>query len=153
MERTSYSRSQLAGSRSGQYTQLYRLFVSLLAVTMVAGCSASRPSSANRAVLHDCSPPRDFDTGYSVIAVDGRPVERASHPIHTVVPQALIPAGTHTLALDADDDPTKVATVTAHFEAGKSYQLEMTDGQLGIAECSSDSDSESPNAATIKAER
>jgi hypothetical protein len=80
-------------------------------------------------MVYDVSGPK---TGYRVVAVDGKAVERAQSPIDTVIPNAVIEPGAHTLSLEHHTGTT--ATVSASFEAGKRYRLELKNDEVTVAE-------------------
>jgi hypothetical protein len=75
------------------------------------------------------------DPGYEVTAVDGKPVERARSPICTVVPYAIIEPGVHTLSLKPPSwSNIKATTVSASFESGKRYRLELNNEEVTVVE-------------------
>lgn len=70
---------------------------------------------------------------YRLVAVDGRPVQRASHPLVTVVPEAIVEPGSHAFTVtrdDADDAQTFVAQV----DSGRRYRIAEDDGELRLTE-------------------
>jgi len=70
---------------------------------------------------------------YCIVAIDGKPVRRASSEWITIIPDALVEEGTHTLTVNVGDDISAVeTTVTATFEAGRRYQIEYANGELAV---------------------
>ena len=103
-----------------------RLFGIVTAIAVLCcGCSTSRQQLPH-AIVDDVSSVKPaIDSGYRVMAVDGEPVERMSSSTVTMIPNAIIPEGKHTLTLESKDDSSApLTTATADFEAEKHYRLE-----------------------------
>jgi hypothetical protein len=77
---------------------------------LVMGCAASRPMAR----VNDCG------RGYRVVAVDGQPEQRASHPIYTVVPVVQVPPGEHVIRVRRERDGSE-QDVTLVLDADQSY--------------------------------
>jgi hypothetical protein len=102
---------------------------------VVGGCAVERP----HAIINDITVRPEFETGYRLVAVDGKPVERAHgkgmSSISSFVPYAWVQPGTHSLTLQMDNDfkaknselPQEV-TISAKLEAEKKYRIAMKDG-------------------------
>ncbi len=97
-------------------------------VMVLCGCAFAPPVvDRSRAAIDDVSVPGGVK--YEIVAVDGKPVERWRHPVHTVIPYVIVEPGTHTLSLQPRPGEDRMpATVVGSFEAGKRYRLEL-DGQ------------------------
>ena len=103
---------------------------------VLGGCvaTASRVHGPH-ATIDDVAVPATLDSGYKVVAVDGKPVERARSSIDTVVPVAIIQPGTHTLSIEPHFGATlEATTVSAAFEAGKRYRLKFEDEGVTVVE-------------------
>ena len=103
------------------------------------GCAVERP----HAVINDMTVRPEFETGYRVVAVDGKPVERAHgkvpSSISSIAPLAWVQPGKHSLTLQMDNDlkekhaelPQEV-TISAKLEADKRYRIAMKDGTAAL---------------------
>jgi hypothetical protein len=96
-----------------------------LTVAIICGCTSTKHiADGPHAVINDVAVPGGAP--YKIVAVDGNPVERCQHWIHTVVPYVVVAPGTHTLSLDVyPGKDLQPATVVGSFEAGKRYRLEV----------------------------
>ena len=104
---------------------------------MILGCpSPSDPFPQNKAIINDIAVRQSLDSGYRVIAVDGKPEERANSPhIITVAPVVLVDGGEHTLTLESQGDkklPNK--TLVAVFEATKRYRIKKDGPVFSVVE-------------------
>ena len=105
-------------------------------VTALCGCisSAGRPA-AQYARVDDVTGEAPFVSGYCVVAVDGKPVQRARSAVDTVIPIALIDPGEHTLSVKIRGaEPPAEMTVSARFEEGKRYRLKRENGEVSVVE-------------------
>jgi hypothetical protein len=103
------------------------------------GCAVERP----HAVINDMTVRPEFETGYRVVAVDGKPVERAHgkvpSSISSFAPLAWVQPGTHSLTLQMDNDfkaknsdqPQEV-TISAKLEADNKYRIARKDGTVTL---------------------
>jgi len=75
-------------------------------------------------LINDVNVAVSSDSGYRLVAVDGKPVKRQSSHWDTVIPYAILEPGVHTLTLErrigSDATTTKVS---ASLEAGKRYRF------------------------------
>jgi len=104
-------------------------------IFVICGCAVERP----HAIINDMTVRPEFETGYRVVAVDGKAVERAHgkvpSSISSFAPLAWVPPGKHSLTLQMDSDlkaknaelPQEV-TISAKLEADKKYRIAMKDG-------------------------
>jgi len=113
------------------------ILVALLSVS--CGCAVERP----HAIVNDMTVRPEFETGYRVVAVDGKPVERAHGKVPSSItsfaPLAWISPGSHSLTLQMDNDfkaknselPPEV-TISAKLEADKKYRIAKKDGSVAL---------------------
>ena len=95
---------------------------------LLCGCVSSTGSVGGRqAIVDDVTGKAPYLSGYCVDAVDGKPVRRATSSTVTVIPMALVDPGRHALTIGE-------RTVTAVFEAGKSYRIKNEHGTLSVVE-------------------
>lgn len=99
----------------------FLISIGLVALCMCS-CTALRPRSTY-AIVNDITGAETIDSGYLVLAVDGKPVKRTEGIITTVIPMAIVEPGTHTLKIEPGKDAAQVTTVSASFEAGKLYRI------------------------------
>jgi hypothetical protein len=111
-----------------------RTFAVITIAAVTCGCLSSGGSSARRATVDDVTGNAPFISGYSVVAVDGKPVKRCSDPFVTVIPIVELEPGRHTLTLRLADENRNNSTVTGEFVAGKSYRVKSENGKLSIVE-------------------
>ena len=106
-----------------------------LAACACASCESSTPA-APHAVINDVAVKHTVDSGYHLVAVDGKPVERVqSDGLITYVPLAIVEPGTHTLSLEPRDGSTpEVTTVTTTLEAGKRYRFKRENNSVTVVE-------------------
>jgi hypothetical protein len=76
---------------------------------------------------------------FTVVAVDGKPPERAHHWLHTVVPSVVVKPGVHVVTVKlhsplSNETEPRIETVSGSFEDGKCYGLEMSDGKYTFVE-------------------
>jgi hypothetical protein len=95
--------------------------------------------------VNDVTVRPEFNSGYTLVAVDGKPVVRAhgtgmNSPV-TYVPFAWVEPGTHSLTLKLADDfkgnPPKLkeeVTLTAKLEVDKRYRFAIKDGAITVVE-------------------
>lgn len=107
-----------------------------LVVALLGGCaSGTLFSKRSHATINDVSVPGPIDSGYKVVAVDGKPVERLESSVHTVIPFATVESGEHTLSLEPSVGNGLTPTVvTASFEAGKRYRIHREAGAVSVVE-------------------
>ncbi len=113
-----------------------RLYGTVFGVALLCcGCSTSR-SLAPHAIVNDVSSVKPaIDSGYRVVAVDGEPVERVRSSTVTMIPDAIIPAGKHTLTLESKDDSSAAQkTATGDFAVGKHYRLTKQGESIVVVE-------------------
>lgn len=103
--------SRDAVARRGSFYSVAWAVIGLAAAS--GGCLTQRP----RATIDDCN-----GDGYRVVAVDGKPTVRASHPIHTVIPEVIVEPGEHTLTIHPDgaDETFEIA---ATITSGAQYRV------------------------------
>lgn len=108
------------------------LFVSVVAA---AGCS-SLSSQPQRAIINDVSVAAPLDSGYTVTAIDGGRVIRASGKLATVVPVVVSPAGMHTITVEPKAGENRTAQkFEALLEPSKTYRIgSKPDGTLTLVE-------------------
>ena len=108
------------------------LFVSLIAVV---GCS-SLNSQPQRSIINDVSVAAPLDSGYTVTAIDGGKVNRASGKLKTVVPVVVAPAGMHTITVEPKSGENRTAQkFEAMLEPSKTYRIgNKPDGTLTLVE-------------------
>ena len=111
---------------------------SVIYITAITLCGCASPAprvDRPHATVNDVAVRAPLDSGYQVVAVDGKPVKRARSSIHTVVPFALIEPGSHTLSVEPRSGGTlKATTVSASFEAGKRYRLKLENDEVTVVE-------------------
>jgi hypothetical protein len=106
-----------------------------------AGCALERP----HAIVNDVSVRQEIDSGYKLVAVDGKKVRRARgsgiNSLVDYVPVAWVEPGTHSLTLrrstisNTDDSASKnEVTITATLEANKSYRVAVKDGTVSLTD-------------------
>jgi hypothetical protein len=104
-----------------------------LAVAAMCVALAGLSCEAPRASINDCMGGRA-----RLIAVDGKPVERARSKYVTVIPFARVKAGTHTFRVRMREDesgaPAETLLVSATVVAGKVYRFEERSGALQLTE-------------------
>lgn len=94
----------------------------------LSGCVSSADHfRAQHAIIDDVNAHPPCLSAYCVVAVDGKPAQRAKSSVVTVIPMVVVEPGEHTLTIGE-------ATVTATFEAGKSYLIKSEDGELSVVE-------------------
>ncbi len=107
----------------------------------ICGCAIERP----HAVVNDVSVRQEFDSGYTLVAVDGKPVERAHgkgmNSLVDYVPFAWVEPGTHSLTLkrsvnsNSKIPPVKAeVTITATLEANKRYRFDAKEGTVTLVD-------------------
>jgi hypothetical protein len=73
-----------------------------------------------------------------ILDVDGQPVERAESRYVTVIPEALVEPGSHTLRVRFEPDPVSATAETlslsVRVDAGKRYEFTVRDGALQLVE-------------------
>ncbi len=95
---------------------------------LLCGCVSSTGNfSGRQAIVDDVTGKAPYVTGYCVVAVDGEPVQRAKSSTVTIIPMVIVEPGHHTLTIGE-------RTVTATFEAGKSYRIKSENGELSVVE-------------------
>jgi len=100
----------------------------------LCGCSVSQTPGPH-ATINDVAAKPQLDSGYRLIAVDGRPVERARSALATVVPFALVEPGRRALTLEAKRDPAlEHVTISAELEEGKRYRFAVEGGNIVVVE-------------------
>jgi hypothetical protein len=116
---------------------MQKLFFALAALLIVSGCAAERP----RGVINDLSVRPEFDSGYALVAVDGKAVDRPGHGEATTAPPlAWVDAGEHKLTLQPklqdSKDPTlqKEVTITAKIEPYKKYRFDKQADRVTLVE-------------------
>lgn len=105
-------------------------------VTAICGCiSSARRLDARYAIVDDVTGKAPSESGYCVVAVDGKPVQRARSGVDTVIPMALIDPGEHELSLNTRNAGSPAETiVSATFEAGKRYRIKNENGEVSVVE-------------------
>lgn len=105
-------------------------------VMACSGCiSSAGRLDARYAIVDDVTREAPFVSGSCVVAVDGKPVQRARSGVVTVIPMALVDPGEHTLSLKSHDaDLPAETTVSATFEACKRYRIKHENGEVSIVE-------------------
>ncbi|ATC65457.1 hypothetical protein CMV30_16730 [Nibricoccus aquaticus] len=116
-----------------------------------AACTSHKPEAlAQTASINDLAPFWDEDIvngsrwAFEVIAVNGRLPQRAQHPIATMIPYVVTPAGSYLLKVKTTRTPSadikrevvEFMTVQATLEPGKHYRLAFRDGLLALVETS-----------------
>ena len=116
---------------------MQKLFLSLVALLAVCGCAMERP----KGIINDLSVRQEFDSGYALVAVDGKPVDRPGHGEATTAPPfAWVEAGEHKLTLQPklpdSKDPTlqKEVTISAKIEPYKKYRFDKQNGSVTLVE-------------------
>jgi hypothetical protein len=106
----------------------------VVAILVAAGCIQQQKS---RALINDVSLRQEMDSGYTVVKVDGQPVERVSGKVMTMLPCAIVAPGTHSITVrpkSSSNSEDEDVSITATFAADKSYRIASNDGQLSIIE-------------------
>jgi hypothetical protein len=116
---------------------MQKLLFALAALLVVSGCTMERP----RGIINDLSVRPEFDSGYALVAVDGKPVDRPGHGEATTAPPlASVDAGEHKLTLQPklrdSKDPTlqKEVTITAKIEPNKKYRFDKQNDRVTLVE-------------------
>ena len=115
------------------------IWVLVAALLVSCGCAVERP----HAVINDMTVRPEFETGYRVVAVDGKPVERAHgkvpSSISSIAPLAWVEPGTHKLTLQMDNDlkaknsdQPQELTISAKLEAEKKYRIAKKNGTVAL---------------------
>jgi len=102
-------------------------------IALLFGCANPKP----RAFINDVSVPYAINTGYTVAAIDGKPVERLRGKVVTMVPYAIVVPGTHSLTLRPEKTselPQEDISITTTFEADKTYRVASQDGRISMVE-------------------
>jgi hypothetical protein len=109
--------------------------ISIVAAASCGCISAPGPFGDRHAIVNDVSVKAPLDSGYRVVAVDGKPAERARSAVVTVVPFVLVQAGEHKLSLEPKNGESLAATdVTATFDSGKRYRIQRENGVVSVIE-------------------
>jgi len=73
-----------------------------------------------------------------ILDVDGQPVERAKSKYVTVIPEALVEPGSHTLRVRFEPNPigatAETLSLSVRLDAGKRYEFTVRDGALQLVE-------------------
>jgi hypothetical protein len=94
----------------------------------LCGCVSSPANfGARHAIIDDVTDKSPYISGYCVVAVDGKPPQRAKSPTVTTIPMVMVEHGEHTITIGE-------TTVTANFEAGKGYRIKSENGDLSVVE-------------------
>ncbi len=109
---------------------------------IVSGCASTDPNlKTAHATINDVSVRSSEESGYRVISVDGKSVERIQSPgLATIIPFAIVKPGVHTLGLEPDRLNTesgqdrKATTVTATFEQDKRYRIQLDQETVTVVE-------------------
>jgi hypothetical protein len=116
---------------------MQKFLLPLAALLVVSGCATERP----RGIINDLSVRQEFDSGYALVAVDGKPVDRPGHVEATTAPPfAWVDAGEHKLTLQPklqdSKDPTlqKELTITAKIEPNKKYRFDKQNDRVTLVE-------------------
>jgi hypothetical protein len=115
---------------------MQKLIVAASAALAICGCTMERP----RAIVNDLSVREEFDSGYALVAVDGKPVERAGEGVSTTPPFAWVDSGEHALTLKPkhsdSKDPTlqSEVTITAKVEPYKKYRIAKQNDRISLVE-------------------
>jgi hypothetical protein len=86
-------------------------------------------------MINDVNLAQPLDSGFRLVAVDGRPVKRQNSHWIDVIPYAILEPGAHTLTLErrvGSDSAT--TTVSASLEAGKRYRFKAEAESVVIVE-------------------
>jgi hypothetical protein len=115
---------------------MQKLFLLATAALSVCGCAAERP----RAIINDLTVREEFDSGYALVAVDGKPVQRTGGEISTSPPHAWVDAGEHSLTLRPKHSDTKdptlqsEVTISAKVEPYKRYRIAKQNDKVSLVE-------------------
>ena len=108
--------------------------VILVLVLALCGCSALR-NQRPHATINDLTVSAELDSGYRLIAVDGKPVEREEGIVNTVVPFAIVAPGNHTLTLEPQSASNNPKTkISVNVDAGKRYRFAVEKGNVVVVE-------------------
>jgi len=100
----------------------------------LCGCSTMRHEIPH-ATINDVAVRSELNSGYRLVAVDGRPVERQKSKVNTVVPYAIITPGNHTLTLEPElGSNNPKTTISANIEEGKHYRFAVKEGNVVVVE-------------------
>jgi hypothetical protein len=92
------------------------------------GCSANKPIAR----IDDVSVPKELNSGYRVVGVDGGETARARSRFITVVPEVELSAGPHTIQVQRDGEaPIEIKTT---FAPNKRYRIAANEGAPTIIE-------------------
>jgi hypothetical protein len=119
---------------------MFRALMLFVTVCMFTGCgSLLYLKYRNCAFINDTT---SKSPCCHVIAVDGKPPERVSHPTITMLPNAVIKPGEHTITAVTEKNTKneKTVVVTFYFESGKWYLLRYQNEQLHIVEETTESE-------------
>lgn len=103
-----------------------------IAVLFVCGCAVQQPLASINDVLIN----KPNDTGYTVVAVDGKAVDRKKPGTkQTTSPLVQVLPGTHEFTLQKKDDPQQELKLQATVASAKEYRLsQAADGSLTLIE-------------------
>ena len=87
------------------------------------------------AEINDVTVRQELQTGYRLVAVDGKPVQRLKSSVNTVIPFAVVPPGNHTLGLEPDlhSDKPRI-TISADLAEGKRYRFAAREQGVVVVE-------------------
>jgi hypothetical protein len=102
--------------------------------TVVCGCSSLRHETPH-ATINDVAVRQEINTGYQLVAVDGKPVERCRSHIQTMVPYAIVAPGHHTLTLEPESgSDNKKTLIQVNVEEGKRYRFSRRENGVALVE-------------------
>lgn len=94
------------------------------------------PSPGKWALINDVAVPIQVDLRYRVEQIDGKPAQRVSHWIHTMVPLVKCRPGTARIDVVSKDRAAaeERRTFVATLERRKIYRIAERDGELHLVE-------------------
>lgn len=101
-------------------------------VSCVAGCALQIPPAS----INDVLISKSADAGYTVVAVDGKAVNRqAPGTKQTTSPLVQVAPGTHEFTLQNKENPQQELRLQATVEGAKEYRLtRQADGSVALIE-------------------
>ncbi len=117
--------------------KLFRYMLLVCAISIVTGCS----SDAKNALINDVAIPVNEDSGYEVIAVNGKPPNRVRNDYITMVPFVVLEPGPnmievkqkHGSAIGKSAMP-KTSTFNVVVSKNKKYRIHFENGVFSLVD-------------------
>src|SRR6185369_6520257 len=99
----------------------------ILGITLFLASCAKNDATVRDAQINDVAVPSELDSGYMVVAIDGRPEKRVKGIINTYVPFVVIAPGEHTLTIQKRPYLNSKEKISGKVkvESGLRYRLQV----------------------------